>query len=37
MNVLGCRMVCVPRSSRLYWKVEGIMKEMSDGVTDQGR
>ncbi|MEU4777660.1 helix-turn-helix domain-containing protein [Micromonospora sp. NPDC023633] len=33
----GCLTVYVPRSSRLYWKVEGIMKGMSDGVTGEGR
>ncbi len=33
----GCLSVEVPRSRRLYWKIEGIMKGMSDGVTDAGR
>ncbi|MFG3699554.1 resolvase [Micromonospora sp. NPDC047620] len=33
----GCLTVNVLRSSRLYWKVEGIMKGMSDGVPGWGR
>jgi hypothetical protein len=33
----GCLTVYVLRSSRLYWKIEGIMKGMSDGVTGEGR
>ncbi|GIJ25869.1 hypothetical protein Vqi01_10310 [Micromonospora qiuiae] len=33
----GCLSVEVPRSRRLYWKIEGIMKGMSDGVADAGR
>ncbi|MER5455488.1 helix-turn-helix domain-containing protein [Micromonospora sp. NPDC002389] len=33
----GCLSVEVPRSRRLYWKIEGIMKGVSDGVGDAGR
>ncbi|MGW4497615.1 helix-turn-helix domain-containing protein [Micromonospora sp. NPDC004336] len=33
----GCLTVYVLRSSRLYWKIEGIMKGMSDGVAGPGR
>ncbi|SCL55676.1 hypothetical protein GA0070606_2480 [Micromonospora citrea] len=33
----GCLTVYVLRSSRLYWKIEGIMKGMNDGVAAPGR
>ncbi|MEH1100426.1 helix-turn-helix domain-containing protein [Micromonospora sp. CPCC 205561] len=33
----GCLTVYVPRSSHLYWTVEGIMKGMGDGVAGSGR
>ncbi|MDG4793408.1 helix-turn-helix domain-containing protein [Micromonospora sp. WMMD1082] len=33
----GCLAVEVPRSRRLYWKIEGIMKGMSDGAATAGR
>ncbi|MFD1081627.1 helix-turn-helix domain-containing protein [Micromonospora andamanensis] len=33
----GCLSVEVPRSRRLYWKIEGIMKGMTDGVRTAGR
>ncbi|MEV4541639.1 helix-turn-helix domain-containing protein [Micromonospora echinaurantiaca] len=33
----GCLTVYVPQSSRLYWKIEGIMKGMSDVATGEGR
>ncbi|MFF5215517.1 helix-turn-helix domain-containing protein [Micromonospora sp. NPDC000442] len=33
----GCLSVEVPRSRRLYWKIEGIMKGMADGVRTAGR
>ncbi|MEV6370007.1 helix-turn-helix domain-containing protein [Micromonospora musae] len=33
----GCLAVEVAKSSRLYWKIEGIMKGMGDGVPPPGR
>ncbi|WP_428961985.1 helix-turn-helix domain-containing protein [Micromonospora fluostatini] len=33
----GCLAVDVPRSSRMYWKIEGIMKGMADGVAAMER
>ncbi|WBB47699.1 helix-turn-helix domain-containing protein [Verrucosispora sp. WMMA2044] len=33
----GCLSVEVPRSRRLYWKIEGIMKGMADGIGTAGR
>ncbi|MFF0718617.1 hypothetical protein [Micromonospora sp. NPDC003816] len=33
----GCPSVESPRSRRWYWKIEGIMKGVSDGVGDAGR
>ncbi|WP_328340304.1 helix-turn-helix domain-containing protein [Micromonospora sp. NBC_00421] len=33
----GCLIVEVPRSRQLYWRIEGIMRGMSDGEDDAGR
>jgi hypothetical protein len=33
----GCLTVEVPRSRQMYWKIEGIMAGMGDGVRAEGR